>query len=120
MDVMKKVLFGLALLVIGFEFPAFASEYQEVAMCNAVVEGAAFPRISIQTEPQKQNRAILILTASDGWTQVYSGPVRSSSKALSFVEDAKTVSATFSKIDFKARISFNGDEYVCDSRSFGG
>jgi hypothetical protein len=116
---MKKAMLGLVFLILGFEIPAYASEFQEVAMCATTAPNAAFPRISIQAEPGKANRAILILTASDGWTQVYSGPVKSSSAVLAFDEDTHVVSATFSKSTLRAKISFNGDDYICDERSFG-
>ena len=116
---MKKILFGILLTILGFDLPAFATEFQEQAMCNALNADAAFPKISIQSEPSNPHRAILILMASDGWTQVYSGPIKSSKVSLDFTEDAKIVTATFLKDDLKATISFNGDTYVCDGRSFG-
>jgi hypothetical protein len=116
---MKKIFFGILLTIMGFEVPAFATEFQERAMCAAMNADAAFPRISIQTEPTNPKRAILILSASDGWTQVYSGPIRSSKAGFSFTEDKNVVTATFLKDNLKATISFNGDTYVCDERSFG-
>ena len=116
---MKKIFFGILLTILGFEMPALATEFREQAMCTSTNPAAAFPRISIQTEPTNPKRAILILSASDGWTQVYSGPVRSSKLALAFTEDSNVVTATFLKADLKAHISFNGDDYSCDERSFG-
>jgi hypothetical protein len=117
--VMKKFVFVILLTILGFEMPAFSTEFREQAMCTSLNPDAAFPRISIQTEPLNLKRAILILVASDGWTQVYSGPIHSTKLALSFVEDGRVVTATFLKTDLKAHISFSGDDYVCDSRSFG-
>lgn len=116
---MKKILFGILLTLLGFEIPAFASEFQERAMCTALNADAAFPKISIQRDPAQPKRAVLILTASDGWTQVYSGPSRETAATLDFTEDSKVVTATFLKSELKAHISFNGDEYACDERSFG-
>ena len=116
---MKIAWVGWILTVFGFSIPAFAAEYREVAMCSAVSDTAAFPRISIQTEPGQTKRAILILVASDGWTQVYSGPVTSTATALVFDEDSHAVNATFLKTSLRATISFAGDEYICDERSFG-
>ena len=116
---MKKIFFGILLTILGFDLPAFGSEFQEQAMCAALNADAAFPKISIQSEPTNPRRAILILSASDGWTQVYSGPIRSTAAVLEFSEDHKVVSAKFLKSALKATISFNGDDYVCDERSFG-
>ncbi len=116
---MKKIFFAILLTMLGFEMPALATEYREQAMCSSTNPGAAFPRISIQTEPSNSKRALLILAASDGWTQVYSGPVNSTKVELSFTEDGNVVTATFFKEDLKAHISFNGDDYICDERSFG-
>lgn len=116
---MKKVILGLLLTLLGFDIPTYASEFQEQAMCTSLTADAAFPRISIQTEPGHAGRAILILSASDGWTQVYSGPVKSSAASLEFTEDSRVVTAKFLKSTLHASISFNGDEYVCDERSFG-
>lgn len=105
--------------ILGFEAPASANEFEERAMCVALAANAAFPRISIQKDPANSKRAILILSASDGWTQVYSGPVKETAALLSFAEDKRTVTATFEKNTLKARISFNCDAYECDERSFG-
>ena len=116
---MKKLIFALIITMLGFEVPAAASEFQEQAMCSAVSPTAAFPRISIQTEPSNVKRAILILTASDGWTQVYSGPIVQNAASLNFREDKRTISAVFSKLNLAAHMSFNNDDYVCDTRSFG-
>lgn len=116
---MKKLALALLLTVLGYDSSAFAAEYQEFAMCTAVASGAAFPRISIQGEPGRSGRGLLILSASDGWTQVYSGRLQTSGAALMFDEDKHVISASFSKASFQATISFNGDQYVCDERSFG-
>lgn len=114
---MKTAILGFFLFTVGFQ--ASAKEFQEQAMCTSSNPTAAFPRISIQTEPGSPRRALLILSASDGWTQVYSGPVHSTSTSLEFREDTNVISAKFLKSTLRASISFNGDEYVCDERSFG-
>ena len=98
---------------------AIAGEFQERAMCDAVDANAAFPRISVQIDPTNSKRGILILQASDGWTQVYSGPVRQDTKSILFKEDKDTIKAIFNKDVFTASITFNNDKYLCDSRSFG-
>ena len=116
---MAKLILTFTLLVLGFEVPAFASEFQEQAMCAAISSTAAFPKISIQVDPTNKKRAILILSANDGWTQVYSGPIAQSAKTLAFKEDTKVITATFDKDALKAKMSFNNDEYICDARSFG-
>jgi len=116
---MKKVILGILLTILGYELPALASEFQEQAMCTSLNLDSSFPRISIQTEAGRAGRAILILSASDGWTQVYSGPVKTSAVSLEFTEDHKVVTAKFLKSTLHATISFNGDEYACDERSFG-
>ena len=116
---MRKLFLAIVLLFLGFEVPATAAEFQEQAMCAAASSAAAFPKISLQRDPANSRRAILILTASDGWTQVYSGPIAETSAKLDFAEDQQTVTATFSKQTLTARMSFNNDDYVCDTRSFG-
>lgn len=116
---MKKIIFGILLTILGFETPVFGTEFREQAMCVSTNPNAAFPKISIQTETQTTKRAILILAASDGWTQVYSGPIHSTDAELTFTEDKNVISARFLKPDLKAKISFNGDDYICDERSFG-
>lgn len=98
---------------------AIAGEFQENAMCVSENASASFPRISVQTDPGKPNRGILILYASDGWTQVYSGAIQHSAKQIRFNEDQKTIAATFEKSLYSAKISFNNDTYLCDERSFG-
>ncbi len=116
---MKKIFLTIVLLILGFEVPAMAGEFQEKAMCIATTPNAAFPKISIQQDPANAKRAILILTASDGWTQVYSGPIAQSATMLAFKEDKRTITATFNKDKFQAKMSFNSDDYACDERSFG-
>lgn len=116
---MTKLILTVMLTILGFEVPATASEFREQAMCSAKSPTAAFPKISIQIEPANPRRAILILMASDGWTQVYSGPIAQNAASLQFLEDKKTISAVFSKQNLIAHMSFNNDEYICDDRSFG-
>lgn len=116
---MKKLIFIVVMNILGFELPAFASEFHEHAMCLAQNSNAAFPRLSLQSESAHSNRGVLILMASDGWTQVYSGLLKTSASTIEFREDKQLVSAHFIKTDFKASISFNGDTYLCDERSFG-
>jgi hypothetical protein len=116
---MNKLIFAIMLSILYSAHLAHAGEYQEIAMCESVNVKSNFPRISVQLDPKSPARAILILYASDGWTQVYSGPAKENSKALSFIEDKKIVSAIFDKIAFRAKISFNKDLYRCDERSFG-
>jgi hypothetical protein len=118
----KTFLIAAMMVVFSFQFVARvakAGEFREQAMCTTAKSNASFPRISLQIDPGSNARGILILYANDGWTQVYSGPILENSKALSFIEDAKVVTAIFDKIGYRAKISFNGDEYSCDERSFG-
>jgi hypothetical protein len=111
-----------ALTFFASVFPfsiAVAGEFQENAMCISANPDSSFPRISIQTDPANAKRGILILYASDGWTQVYSGPMKQDTKSILFREDKMTVQANFSKDTYSAKITFNGDVYRCDERSFG-
>ena len=119
---MKSTLAFAATTLLATLFPhsiAVAGEYQERAMCTAVEATAAFPKISVQVDPTNAKRGILILQASDGWTQVYSGPLRQDTKSILFKEDSDTVRAIFNKDVFTASITFNNDRYLCDQRSFG-
>lgn len=120
---MKSTLAKLSLvaLALAFHTPsiAVAGEFQENAMCVSVKPDAAFPKISVQTDPLNAKRGILIMQASDGWTQVYSGPMHQDTKSIVFREDKKVVQAIFNKDVYTASITFNKDEYNCDERSFG-
>lgn len=119
--VLRNLVFTVTTFVATL-FPlsiAVAAEFREHAMCVTSSPDAAFPRISVQTDPTNSKRGILILVASDGWTQVYSGPLRQDTKSIIFKEDRGTVGAIFNKDVFTATITFNNDSYVCDERSFG-
>lgn len=117
----KAAQFTLALLMTALSTPsiAVAGEFLENAMCTSVKPDAAFTKISVQTDPTNSKRGILILQASDGWTQVYSGPMHQDTKSILFREDKKVIQAIFNKDVYSASITFNQDEYVCDERSFG-
>lgn len=112
----------LAFALFSYIFPlsiAVAGEFQEQAMCSSVKADAAFPRISVQVDPTNAKRGLLILQASDGWTQVYSGSIRQDTKTILFKEERETIKAIFNKDVYTASMTFNADEYLCDERSFG-